>query len=69
MTRFMESLIAAVSSLQELIVVLDSDKKAILSKFQSVEEAEETADEAKLPILNALFEEATQIRPTSRESH
>lgn len=63
--RFMESLLAAVSSLQELIAALDSDKDAVLSKVQRVQKAEETADEAKLPILKKLFEEAGQINPVT----
>jgi predicted phosphate transport protein (TIGR00153 family) len=63
MAKFLEALIAAVSSLQELIRALDSDKKAVLSKVQAVEEAEGVADEAKLPILKGLFEENKQISP------
>jgi hypothetical protein len=62
-TRLMEAIIAAVSSLQELIVALDSDKSAALLKVQKVQEAEETADVAKLPILKGLFEETKQIDP------
>jgi len=65
MARFMESLIAAVSSLQELIVALDSDKKAVLSKVKAVEDAEETADDAKVPILKEIFEENRQINPVT----
>ena len=65
MAKFLEELIGAVSSLQELIVALDSDKKAVLSKVQAVEEAEGVADEAKLPILKGLFEENKQINPVT----